>query len=330
MRALMPFIAADVGGTHARLGLVRGQARAGGGQVSVLEYERYPCADYPDLASIMRRFIDEKVGARVSRCALACAGYAVDGTVINTNLPWSVDVDCLRRTVGLESLSLINDFEAVAHATRFIEPASTSLVSECEHGDADGPVVVVGPGTGLGSAVSIPRPDGPLVLATEAGQINLAPVTADERALLAQLAADDRYVSYEHLLSGPGLLRLYRALCRRDGVQATIAAPEQVTAAALAETDEHAHQALQMFCGLLGSFVGNLAMLYGARGGVFLAGGIVPQIRHFLQRSAFIDRFLAKGSMRAFLQRVPVRVMEHGQLGVIGAAGWYLEQHRHV
>ncbi|NII10764.1 glucokinase [Oleiagrimonas sp. C23AA] len=328
MRTATPFIAADVGGTHARLGLVRGQAHAGGGEVSVLEYAKYPCADYTDLADIVRRFIDEKVGAPVTHCALACAGYAVDGEVINTNLPWPVNLEALRQATGLDSLSLINDFEAVAYATRFIDPARTSLISQCEQGDIDGPVIVVGPGTGLGSAVCIPRPDGPMVLATEAGQINLAPVTACERELLEAMADGEHYVSYERVLSGPGLLAVYRALAVQAGTTPALTAPEQVTEAALAGDDACARQALDTFCGLLGSFVGNLAMLYGARGGVFLAGGIVPQIRHFLQRSAFVERFLDKGDMRAFLERVPVRVMEHGQLGVIGAAGWHLEHSR--
>jgi glucokinase len=101
--------------------------------------------------------------------------------------------------------------------------------------------------------------------------------------------------------------------------------PIQITAAAMHEDDFLAKLTLATFCELMGSFVGDLAMLYGASGGIWLAGGILPQIHEFLARSNFVERFLDKGRMRAFLERVPVRLMEHGQLGVIGAAGWYLD-----
>src|SRR5690606_17202082 len=138
-----------------------------------------------------------------------------------------------------------------------------------------GPLVVVGPGTGLGSAVMIPGQPQPTVLATEAGQISLAPGTPLERELLDMLARQHSHVSYEHVLSGPGLLTLYHALCALRGTPAALAAPTAITAAALDGDDEVARQTLQVFCGLLGSFVGDLAMLYGAGGGVYLAGGIL-------------------------------------------------------
>lgn len=321
-----PFIAADVGGTHARIGLVRGGRGSADGRVTVLEYHKYVCAEYDGLDAILRDFLDGLSGTPVHRCALACAGYPIDGVVINDNLPWRVSVPQIRDGLGLADLSLINDFEAVAYATRFIDAENTLLLSTCGQAPEDGPVVVVGPGTGLGSAVFIPERPRPRVLATEAGQINLAPVTGLERDVLELLAEGDDYVAYEHVLSGPGLLTLYRALCRLDGVEPRHASPAEVTGAALQGGDGPAERTLETFCALLGSFVGNLAMLYGARGGVYLAGGILPKIRPFLQRSAFIERFLAKGRMRAFLERVPVRLMEHGQLGVIGAAGWYLNR----
>ncbi|MGH8372512.1 MAG: glucokinase [Gammaproteobacteria bacterium] len=315
-----PFIAADVGGTHARVGLVK---RGQGGRVEVLAYHKYACADYPDLTSILRSFIADQVAVPVDRCALACAGLLLDDVVINYNLPWKVSVSELRRNLGMRDLSLINDFEAVAHATRFIDPAKTLLLTGPATGV--GPTLVVGPGTGLGSAVSIPDKTRTIVLATEAGQTNLAPVTEREREVLVELAADDAYVSYERVLSGPGINTLYGVLSRLHGAAPKLATPEAITTAAVKNTDAIAVETLSMFCALLGSFVGNLTMLYGAQGGAYLTGGILPGISEFLVRSDFVARFLSKGRMRAYLEKVPVRLMEHGQLGVIGAAGWYLD-----
>lgn len=319
--AATPFIAADVGGTHARVGLVEGARR--GGRVKVLAYRKYVCADYPDLDTILRDFIAANAPVRADRCALACAGYPLDGMVINDNLPWTVSIPRLRESLAMTDLSLINDFEAVAHAVRFIDPAETLLLTGPDSGQ--GPVLVVGPGTGLGSAVWIPGKAGGMALATEAGQISLAPGTAREREVLAQLAKRRSHVSYEHVLSGPGLLTLYNVFNELHDKAALPTTPEAITGAALAGADPVAREAMDTFCALLGSFVGNLTMLYGARGGVCLTGGVLPGIRDYLKRSRFTERFLDKGTMRAFLERVPVRLVEHGQLGVIGAAGWYLD-----
>ncbi len=318
-----PLLAADIGGTHARLGLVCGSRR--GQQVSVLAYHKYTCAEHAGLEGIVRDFLARHAHERVTRGALACAGYAIDGVVINDNLPWRVEVDALRQSLHLTDLALLNDFEAVAYATQYLEPTRGVALSSAAAPARKGPQVVVGPGTGLGSAVLLPGDDRPTVLATEAGQIALAPGNELEADVLRVLARTGEHVSYEHALSGPGLINVYQALCRLDGVTATLDSPEAVTEAARAADDPQARRALDVFCALLGSFTGDLAMLYGAAGGVWLAGGILPKIRDFLQRSSFIERFLDKGRMRAFLERVPVRLMEHGQLGVIGAAGWYLD-----
>jgi glucokinase len=315
-----PLIAADVGGTHARVGLVRGVR---GGRVTVLAYRKYACADYPNLTAILREFLDQEAKLPVERCALACAGYVLDDEVVNYNLPWKVSLAELRGALGMRDISLINDFEAVAYAARFIDPAKTLLLAGPEH--AEGALLVVGPGTGLGSAACIPGKTGTLVLATEAGQTNLAPGTVAEREVLARLAGNDRYVSHERLLSGPGLVTLYQVLGEMRATACALKTPEEITRAAQGKSDAVAEETLHMFCALLGSFVGNLVLMYGARGGVYLTGGILPGMRDFLAHSRFVERFLDKGRMRAYLQRVPVRLMEHGQIGVIGAAGWYLE-----
>ncbi len=318
------FLAADVGGTHARIGLVSPHPD-GRRPVTMLEYRRYACAEWPSLTAVLQDFVSQVGVGHVSRCAVASAGYVLDDAIVNDNLPWRVSIRDIRDSLGIERLAVINDFEAVAYATQFLAQADTTPIIETRALPVDGPVLVMGPGTGLGSAVLLPGQPHATVLATEAGQIALAPGNEREIEILRLFSRDRSYVSFEHALSGPGLLNLYRAICTLRHVPATLARPADVTAAALAGGDEAAVEALDVFCGLLGSFVGDLVLLYGARGGVFLAGGILPQIRELLLQSRFAERFFNKGVMRPYLEQIPVRLMEHGQLGVIGAAGLYLE-----
>lgn len=323
-RAYPPFIAADVGGTHARIGLVSAPG-ADGQPVRLLRYEKYVCARFASLADILREFVAAHAPAKVHCGSIACAGYPAGDTVINTNLPWPVSILELREALGLRELALINDFQAMAHATQYLD-ARDAVVLAPGVASPRGPVLVVGPGTGLGAALRIPTTGGrSVILATEAGQAAFAPTTVREVAVVDRLLQRTEYVSIEHLLSGPGLVTLYRVLGELDGMTLTLGHPADITAAALADKDAHALDALQTFCGLMGSVIGDLVLLYGAQGGVYLAGGILPQIRSFLQQSSFIERFFSKGAMRSVLAQVPVRLIEHGHLGVIGAATWFVE-----
>ena len=326
-----PFLAADVGGTHARIGLVVGTTDAAR-PIRVLHYHRYSCADWPHLTAMLQDFVQQLGGtphaaacSRIERCAVACAGYVLDDAVVNENLPWPMSIRAIRDGLGIRRLAVVNDFEAVAYATQFLGADDTRPVIETAQPPLPGPVLVMGPGTGLGSAVLLPGQPRAQVLASEAGLVSLAPGTEREIEILRLLRRERAHVSYEDALSGPGLLKLYRALCElRDGTPRLLT-PAEVTGAALAGSDGAALEALHVFCGLLGSFVADLVLLYRASGGAYLAGGILPQILPFLQVSTFSERYFNKGVMRAYLQQVPVRLIEHGQLGVLGAAGMYLD-----
>jgi len=320
------FIAADVGGTHVRIGLVEATGDAAH-PVRVLEYRKYVCADHAGLADIIEDFLATLPGIRVDAGAIASAGYALeDGTVITANLPWPISLAAIRTRLGFRSFRLVNDFEAVAHAAAQVDGSEVLRLTGPETAQP-GPMLIVGPGTGLGAAVRIPTARGPVVLATEAGQAALTTGTEREMALLRELLRERSHVPIEHALSGPGLMNLYRATCALHGQAPVHTAPDEVTAAAMHGDDALARESLDAFCGLLGSTVGDMALLYGVHGGIYLAGGILPQIRDYLMQSDFVARFLNKGPMREALERIPVRLVEHGQLGVIGAASWYLGQH---
>ncbi len=316
-----PFLAADVGGTHVRVARVQASADPAH-PVELLEYRKFRNADYPGLSAILSAFIAD--GERPAHCVVATAGYArEDGTVITANVPWPLSARQIERDLGLEAVYIVNDFEAVAYAAAQVD-ASGVLQLTGPATAPRGPTLVVGPGTGLGAALWIPTAHGAVVLATEAGQPTLAVSTELEMAIVRQMQREHAHVSVEHALSGPGLMNLYRAVCAIEGQPAVLATPDAITASAVSNQDVLARQSLEVFCGLLGSTVGDMALQYGAHGGVYLAGGILPQIREFLLNSTFVARYLNKGPMREALERIPVKVVEHGQLGVIGAASWYL------
>jgi len=317
------FIAADVGGTHTRVGLVR-PGGPGEGAVAVLAHRKYVCADHPSLAAILADFIATTGAcAGIDRVAIACAGVVLDDAVINSNLPWRISLSELRHELSLREVQLINDFQAAAHASQCMDPGASLLLTPSVSEAAPGPVLVFGPGTGLGAAVRIPHRRGTVVLPTESGHVAFAPGTAREIEILRWMQQRGRHVPTEHLVSGPGLVNLYDAICTIDAIEPSLRAPAAITEAAR-RGDAPAHEAVQTFCAVLGSVIGDLICVSSAKA-VFIAGGILPQLKDFLPQSAFHVRLLDKGTMHAVLERVPVRLIENEQLGVIGAASWYLE-----
>jgi len=313
-------IAADVGGTHVRVGLIRTSSDESDA-IEVLAYRKYRCADHSSLSAILADFAGNH--PPVAECVIATAGYARDdGSVISINLPWPLSTHRIRDDLGFRAVHVVNDFEAVAHAAAHMD-ASQVLQLAGPAQAARGPVLIVGPGTGLGAAVWIPAGKRTVVLATEAGQASLAPTTELEIAVLRHLLRERSHVSIEQVLSGPGLLKLHHALCAVHGIASVHATPDAISAAACDGSDALATETLELFCAFLGSAVGDMALFYGIQGGIYLAGGILPRFGTFIQDSRFVERFLNKGPMGEALQRIPVKLVEHGQLGVIGATRWY-------
>jgi glucokinase len=319
----MLFLAADIGGTHGRVALMRA-SHGGAHGVETLAYRVFVCAAFSTPSELLQAFIDSDVQTPVKHCVLACAGQIVGNEVVNDNLAWPVDLAQLRQTLGLDEVAVLNDFEALAYALDGpLADGGRHLCGPDTH--SNGPTLVIGPGTGLGAAVHFPGPAGGCVLATEAGQMDFAPNSVREREVLAHLAPNGGYVEFERIVSGPGLLTVYTTLCALDDKTPLMATPEAVTMAAVARGDAYAVEAVDIFCASLGSFAGNLAMSFMATGGVYLAGGFLSSIFDLLKHSAFKERFLHGRSARTLLSQVPVRVTEHGRLGVQGAAQWYLK-----
>jgi len=322
----VPILATDIGGTYARLGLVYPR-EIGGRGVNVGPFRQYVCADYPGLGAIVSDFLSTLNGEAVRGAVIASAGYPLGDTMLQANLPWPVSLAELRGKFGFHELTLINDFAAIAYGTQFLAPGDATLISTASAPPAPGPTLVMGPGTGLGAAVLLPGDRHPTVLGTEAGQVAFAPTTDIEMEILKVLRTRLKHVSNENVVSGPGLVNVHSALCVIHSERPLYRTPAEITAAAIDDREPHAMEALDVFCGVLGSVAGQLTLFFGAHGGMHLAGGVLPRMKSFLLKSSFLERFHGASPMRSLLEKIPVKLIEHGQLGVIGAASWYFDTH---
>ena len=312
-------LAADIGGTHTRLALARAD------DIRAWRNERrYLSGDFSDFDSLLADYLDS-CETLPERACLAVAG-PVTGTPQRsraqvTNLPWTLDSRALSERHALEAVRLINDFAAVAYALDALQPADLACL-QVGNPVAGGNRAVIGAGTGLGHASLVPCAGGHEVIAAEAGHTSFAPCTPLQWELRQALAAELGEVSWEHLVSGPGLARLYRFFCERDGVTPAIDpaaadAPARITAAA--GSDDMADRALEEFVLLYGSQAGNWALCTLPHAGLYIAGGIAPRILDRLQRPDFLQALHAKGPMRELLHTLPVHVITHPQPGLLGA-----------
>lgn len=313
-------IAADVGGTHARVALVETGPDS---LPAIVRQHRYLCADFASLAQILRSFLESVGMPELEHAAIAIAGKRDGDTLINANLPWPVSLERTRLESGLPGLELVNDFEALAFAMPCVDRDEAVLLNGDPVEPGRGATLVLGPGTGFGAALWMPGAP-PRVQASEAGHAALAVGNETEIGVLRWLLQRHPHVDNERVLSGPGLVNTYRALCELRGVEAVLDDPARITALAESREDPVATEALQVFCDLLGSLAGDLALSLGAQE-VCIAGGIPSRIAGFLQESGFRARFVGKGPLRPVLERVPVWLVEHGSLGIVGAASWYLQ-----
>jgi glucokinase len=300
---------ADIGATNARFALLR---RGGDtGPVRTLAV-----ADYPQFTDAVGAFIAEQ-GVPLAGAVLAVAGPVESERVVMTNSPWVIDAAELRQVLGVAAVCVINDFEATAWSLATLEPSHVAAVG-AGRAVAGAPMVVLGPGSGLGLASHVPRADAPIVVATEGGHVTLAASTPREDAVVAWLRGRFGHVSAERALSGPGLENLYRAIAAVDGAAVPERDATAITQAGVAGTCAVSRATLDMFCALLGTFAGNAALSFGARGGVFIAGGIAPRMVDYLLRSELRARFDAKGRFRAYMEAIPLNVIVHPDYAFIG------------
>jgi glucokinase len=320
--ASAPWLVADIGGTNARFGLVT----APGGAPSHVEVLR--CAHYPDLVDAVEAYLAKEKGVgRPTAACVAVAGPVGGDTFRLTNAAWNFSVSAARRALGLEHLSLVNDFGALALSLPHLGGAD--LVPIGKAGRVPGlPMAVVGPGTGLGVSALIPQQGRWFPLATEGGHVTLPAETPLELEVAALLRRMLGQFSAETVLCGGGLVHLYRALCAVHDVDALDLSPAEVCARGHLSLDAVCVEVLRVFCALLGSFVGNVALTLGARGGVMLGGGILPRIADLLEKSDFRARFEDKSLMAGYLSAISTELIVAQYPALLGASAWLTQAHQ--
>jgi len=313
-----PILVADIGGTNARFGLIDGRV--------IREVRILRCAEHPSLEAAASAYLAAVglarpgMAGRPRRGAFAVAGPVTGDHVAMTNLVWQFSIRHVRDALGLEGLAVINDFTAVALSVPRLDADDRRQVGDGAP-EPGGVVAVLGPGSGLGVSGLIPGADGRWsALSGEGGHVTMAPISDRESAVLGQLRKSFDHVSAERVLSGPGLVNLFTALSILDGRDPAPLTPAQITESAVAGTNPHGVEAVEMFCAMLGTVAGNLALTLGARGGVYIAGGVVPKLGSLFTHSRFRKRFLEKGRMRDFLGPVPTYVVTHELPAFLGLA----------
>lgn len=325
---------ADIGGTNIRLALASSQAKSNDKNIDISEIETYQCKEFSGLAEVISHYIEVKGLAEhaINACfAIACP---VDNDLISmTNLPWQFSQQSLKKTLKLNSLSFINDYTAIAMAIPLLNEQQKVKIGGGESVEGK-PISVCGPGTGLGVANLVPvSVDGKKqwhCISGEGGHIDFAAITETEQQVKNFIDTIRTRVSYEQLLSGFGLEQIYQALLfinkqpEITKVKDKLSAKD-ITTKALNESCDICQQTLTLFCEVLGSFAGNLALIMNSQGGVYIAGGIVPRFIEFLQSSDFRARFEAKGRLSSITEQAPTYVITEQQPGLLGAAAFVLQ-----
>lgn len=315
---LVPRLLGDFGGTTVRLALQKpgGPAR---------RIRRYDAAEFTGIDEALHHYFNDvqlRPSAQPQAAAFAIAGPVFGTRIRMTNLPWAISLPTLRRSFGFHTLLAVNDFVAVAESIPYLAEQDRRKLGRGA-AIAGKPIVAFGPGTGLGVSALVPIEGSTgrwQAIATEGGHVTLPATSPEDAAIIAELQTRFGHVSAERVLSGPGLANLHAAVSALAGapLEAPLA-PAAVTRAAQ-RGDKMAKRAVMLFCAMLGSVAGNLALTYGAQGGVYIAGGIVPKLGALFDTRIFRARFAAKGRYHGYLEDIPTYLITHKLPGLIGLA----------
>jgi glucokinase len=304
----------DVGGTHARFALVDGQGH-------IRHPKTYMAADYRGLTEIVAEYLEKTCGRkRPPRAAVAVAGPVVEGEIVFTNLNWRVSEAELIGAFEFQAAKLLNDFAAQAMAAPVLQADELRTIGPELRGADDAPVVVMGAGTGFGVSGIVRTERGDVPISTEGGHACFAPSDEVEDRLLARLRAKHGRVSIERVLSGPGIYEIYLALAELAQTAPAHADERAVLAAVQAGGDPLAAETLERFCGILGCVAGDLALTFGARGGVYVSGGLAPRMGERLFDGPFRARFEEKGRLSDYTCDIPTYLILHPYAALVGAA----------
>ena len=306
-------VVGDIGGTHIRFALCRGVHDIG--RVWVRR-----TTDYRNLEAPLREYLSQEGMSGIKTAVIGMANPIAGDQIRMTNADWSFSIDATRRALGLEHLVLINDFSALALSIPHLPADELELIGT---GQAvrNTPIGILGPGTGLGVSGLIPGSDGKwIALASEGGHTSFSPCDETETWLWEEARKVYGHVSMERFLSGAGLQFIHRCLSRKAGLQPEMLSPADISGRALNDGCPRCLRTLDIFSAILGTAAANLALTLGARGGIFLGGGIIPKLGDYFTRSPFHARFHDKGRFGDYLAAIPVHVIRSPYPGLVGAA----------
>lgn len=316
-----PRLVADIGGTHARLALETAQGLS--------RIRTLACDDYPTLYDALQHYLRDVGSPAVRHGAMGIATPVQGDSVHMTNHAWAFSIADLRRQLGWSTLLVLNDFTALALALPHLPSTELQTIGGAAPMPGQ-PMGLIGPGTGLGVSGLIPvEGAAPIALAGEGGHASFAPQDANEVALWRFARERFGHVSTERIVSGPGLQLIHDWLCDRDGQPAAGLTPAQITQRGCDASDARCAEAVAVFCAALGTAAADLALTLGARGGIYIGGGIVPRLGPCFACSPFRRRFEDKGRFRAYLESIPVSVIHSRYPALIGAAQ-ALARHLHA
>ncbi|MBV8798433.1 MAG: glucokinase [Alphaproteobacteria bacterium] len=309
----------DVGGTHARFAVVDVSQV----QPRIEERADIDSGGCDNLEDALKAYLAQAGAERPQSAAIAVAGPVTNGRVHLTNRGWDASEDNLRK-FGFRRAFLINDFAALAFSVAALNPNDCHTIGPEQDGLPEEPITIVGAGTGFGVSCLARYRGRAVPIATEGGHMSFAPNGEAQTAVLRALAKRFPHVSIERVLSGPGLENLYGALEEIAGRKPKPLAAEEISRRA--EAGDAACQAAQnMFCAIYGAVAGDFALAHGARGGVYIAGGIAAKIEQYLQRSDFRKSFEDKGRLSSYLKPIPTKLIIGEDAALIGAARASLE-----
>lgn len=307
----------DVGGTNARLAL----CDVATGDIS--REKTYSGLDYPSLEAVVRVYlVEQHLSITSGSIAIACP--ITGDWVAMTNHSWAFSIAEMKANLGFEHLEIINDFTAVSMAIPMLKREHLIQFGGSEPLEGK-PIAVYGAGTGLGVAHLVHVDRRWVSLPGEGGHVDFAPNSEEEDQILEALRSELGHVSAERVLSGPGLVNLYRAIVKADNRLPENLQPKEVSERALDDSCTDCRRALSLFCVIMGRFGGNLALNLGTFGGVYIAGGIVPRFMAFFKASGFRAAFEDKGRFKDYVHPIPVFMITHAQPGLLGA-GAHLRQ----
>jgi glucokinase len=311
-------VLADVGGTNVRFAILTE------GQLGPIEH--MAVCGHASFADALAKFLARQTDRAVTRRALFGVAGVVKGDRCSlTNNSWVVDAAELRAHFGFTDVHIINDFEAIAWSLPHLTSDDISKIGGREP-TVGAPMVVLGPGTGLGMAAYVPHAKGALVLHSEGGHATIPSGSLREDSIIENLRQQFAHVSAERVLSGHGLENIYRAIASIDARTVPERGAAEITQAALDGSCTTSRAALDAFCAMLGDVAGNFALSFGAEGGVYIAGGIASHIHDFLPRSPFRTRFDSKGPMRRYVEAIPVYQVLHEDPAFIGLRSLALQR----